>query len=190
MHTSPRCHSVVGQRPLLVDWQKMCGLHVTRPGCNVRLLKDRTNFSKNKVLFPIFHLDGPPSWSMNVVMMCPSCRGRCSSNDGETLVQLPARAASAHPVKSKHALQNRSCHIGRSTTDVFDALMTTHDNGDFCSRLLCNATNRSHLERVSNCCSFLAKNKSCVTQECLRKNGDCLRTRATSLRAATMHLGL
>jgi len=61
----PHYHSIVGQKLLYVDWIKMFGLEVQCPRCPTgTLLNDRTNFSKNKILFPMFDLDGPPAWAM------------------------------------------------------------------------------------------------------------------------------
>ena len=74
------------------------------------------------------------------------------------LSSLPAHTRAAHPVESKHAL-NKNSHIGQSATSVFDLLVPTCGNGDLCSRLLCQATNRSCLQRVEDCCSFYAAGK-------------------------------
>jgi len=174
MHSSPQCHSIAGQELLLVDWERMHGLQVKCPGCKgAQLVKDRTNFSKNKVLFPTFHLNGPPSWCMIMMLSCPRCHCRCGSNDGEILVQLPACAAATYPVETKYALQNKSCHLSKSATDVFDMLMTTYGNGDLCSHLLYNAINKAYLERVSDYYSFLSeeKNSNCP-QPHIKKNGE------------------
>jgi hypothetical protein len=77
MHDSPHYHSIVGQRLLLVDWTRQYGIDIQCPHCEIGILKnDRSNFSKNKALFPIFGLDGPPSWCMVMSMTCPSCRYR------------------------------------------------------------------------------------------------------------------
>jgi len=154
----PECHSIVGQKLLHVDWCSMHGINVQCPHCRVGVLKnDRTNFSKNKLLFPIFVVDGPPLWCMVMSMTCPRCRHRSNSNSGETLSALPACARAAYPVETKCAL-NKNSHIGQSATAAFDLLMPTHGNGDLCSRLLYHATNRSCLQRVEDCCSFYTSN--------------------------------
>ena len=61
---NPHYHSIVGQKLLLVDWECMYGEEVLCPDANCKgvLSNTRTNFSKNKTLFPIFGLEGPPSW--------------------------------------------------------------------------------------------------------------------------------
>jgi len=147
---APEYHSIVGQKLLYVDWIGMCGLEITCPHCqNGVLLNDRTNFSKNKILFPIYVIDGPPMWAMIMSMTCSRCKHRVNSNAAEVLCTLPACARSAYPVETKHALSKNS-HIGVSATTVFDLLMPTHGNGDLCSWLLYHAINRAYLERVED----------------------------------------
>ena len=150
---SPECHSTVGQKLLHVDW-KMCDVDITCPHCRNGLLHDdRTNFSKNKSLFPTFVIDGPPMWAMVVSVTCSRCRHRAPASAGEALSVLPACARSACPVETEHA-PNKNSHLSVGATTVFDLLVPTCGNGDLCSRLLCHATNRLHSERVEDCCSF------------------------------------
>jgi len=145
MHSSPSYHSICGVKLLLVDWKKSFGIDVCCPNCNNALKQDRANFLKNKTLFPVFHITGPPSWCMVMSMQCTPCCVRCDANDGITLNSLPACVAAAHTQETKHALNNRNLHLSKSATEVFDLLMTTHGNGEICSRLLCNTINREHL---------------------------------------------
>lgn len=62
MHNNLQHHSIVGQKLLLVDWKKAFGLEVSCPRehCEGTLENDRTNFSKNKLSFPVFGLDELP----------------------------------------------------------------------------------------------------------------------------------
>ena len=176
MYKSPHCHSVVGQQLLLVDWTKLCGLDIACPGCGRgSLSNDRSNFSKNKVLFPMFNMEGPPSWCMIVSMICRCCRRRHAANDGAMLAKIPQHAAMSCPVESKCALSNKNSHLGRSATEVLDMLMPTHANGDLCSRLLCNSINRAGLRRVSSCCSYHATMSKEKAPEHIDKNGECMR---------------
>ena len=76
MHDNPHYHSIVGQQLLLVDWIKLYGLDVKCPGCGMANLdNDRTHFSKNKLLFPTYGMQGPPAWCMVQSMTCPCCKG-------------------------------------------------------------------------------------------------------------------
>jgi len=149
---NPQHHSIVGQKLLLVDWIMMYGLdNINCPCCKASSMEnDRTNFSKNKILFPIFVMEGPPLWCMVQSMVCPCCRYRTDANVGELLCLLPAYARNSYPVETKYCFDNKNAHIGRTATTVLDLLMTTCGNGDLCSRLLYNAINRSYLERVEN----------------------------------------
>ena len=142
------CHSIVGQKLLCVDWIKMHGLEMTCLRCKRGTLRnDRTNFSKNKMLFPTFMLEGPPQWAMAQSMVCSCCKWRVSSNNGELLCTLPPHARQAYPVETKCAV-NKNSHMGRSAADVMDLLMPTHGNGDLCSRLFFNAMNKHRISAL------------------------------------------
>jgi len=175
MHDNPHYHSIVGQKLLLVDWIKLHGLDIKCPDCHgANLVNDRTNFSKNKLLFPIFGIEGPPTWCMVMSMTCPRCKRRHMANDGKILSQIPAHAAVAYPVESKYALA-KNCHISREATQVFDVLMTTYDNGDLCSRLLFNAINRAYLERVTSYYSYGKEFSGSANCEYI-EDAECIRT--------------
>jgi len=146
----PHYHSIVGQKLLNVDWKAMYGIDVPCVKCGKAVLaNDRTNFSKNKILFPTFVIDGPPQWCMVQSMQCPRCKWRVAANSCETLCSLPACARASYPVETKCAL-NKNSHVGRSATEVMDLIMPTYGNGDLCSRTLYNAVNRACIERVEN----------------------------------------
>jgi len=55
---NPHCYSIIGQKLLLVDWSK-AGVSMPCPdACYNDVLNNvRTNFSKNKTLFPIFGMN-------------------------------------------------------------------------------------------------------------------------------------
>lgn len=151
----PQYHSIVGQKLLLVDWNRMYGIDIKCPRCKRGILEqDRSNFSKNKILFPIFVIDGPPLWCMVKPMECPCCFSKLASNCGEVLCQLPAYARNAYPVDTKYALEKKNSHLGKTATNMFDLLMPTYGNGDLCSRLLYHAINRSYAERVEDYYSY------------------------------------
>jgi len=59
---NPHYHSIIGQKLLCIDWEVTHGIQVPcpDPACNGTLRSDRSNFSKNKTLFPTCGLDGPP----------------------------------------------------------------------------------------------------------------------------------
>ncbi|KAG7354841.1 hypothetical protein IV203_004197 [Nitzschia inconspicua] len=154
-YDNPEYHSIVGQYLLVVDWKTAYGIEVPCPTCNNPLKNDPTHWSNSnhKNLFPIFGIDGPPKWALVMSMTCSCCGGRFDANDGSILCKIPVYAAASYPVEPKFA-QNRSCHIARTATELFDTIMTTHGNGDLCSHLLYNAINREYLSKVSSYYSY------------------------------------
>jgi len=142
------------------------------------LQNDRTNFSKNKLLFPTFIIDGPPMWVMAMSMTCNKCRHHVNDNAGEVLCTLPAYARNAYPVETKYAT-NKNSHLCISATSVFDLLMPTCGNGDLCSRILYNAMNRSYLERVEDYYSLQSSKKNTsekeVPSKCVELHNDYVR---------------
>jgi len=180
----PQCDSIVGQKLLHVGWSQMFGLQLNCPRCEKGVLvDDRTNFSKNKILFPIFETEGPPLWCMVQSMVCRCCKARLHANADEVLCKVPACARAACPVETKHALPSENSHIGKGATAVFDLLMPTCGNGDLCSRLLCDSINRSHMERVTCCCSCHKTHRSAgatsaaATEPCINKDGQHVKAR-------------
>mgnify|MGYP000243177189 CR=1 FL=1 len=75
-HSNPHCHSIVGSKFFCIDWQRTHGLQVPCPHSDCRgiLRSDRTNFSKNKTLFPVFGFDGAPAWCIVIALVCPGCK--------------------------------------------------------------------------------------------------------------------
>jgi len=123
---SPHYHSIVGQKLLLVNWERTHGINMSCPdgSCRGRLVSKRTNFSKNKTLFPIFGLDGPPAWCIVMAMRCTACNRRFDANDREALLMLPEHISTTYPVEIKYALPNKSLHLNVNATEiVIDELM-------------------------------------------------------------------
>jgi hypothetical protein len=143
-------HAVVGQKVLNVDWKFYYpALHLTCPSCGGELKKDRTNYSHNKTLFPIFGLEGPPSWAMVMFYHCQgSCKRRIAANSGDLLCCLPEHIANEYPVDPRYARGNQ--HIAKQATDVFEEIVLTYTNGELCSRLLYNSINKAYTDKVTS----------------------------------------
>ena len=178
----PQYHSIMGQKLLLVDWARTHGIQCpcADASCTGILTNDRTNFSKNKTLFPIFGLDGAPTWCMVMTMVCTKCKRRFDANDGEVLLTLPAHVASTYPVEIKYALSNKSCHLHRNATEVVvDSIMLTYGNGELCSRLLYNSINRAYMQRLMIYYSYaqcnIANNNNKPTAPYVAKDGDFIK---------------
>jgi len=178
---NPHYHSIVGQKLMLVDWERSHGLQIPCPDatCQGHLSNDRTNYSKNKTLFPIFDLNGAPTWCIIMTMVCTNCRRQFDANDGEVLVNLPDYAANTYPVDTTYAFPNFASHLSRNTTDVFASLILTYGNGEMCSKLLHNCINRSYLCRLKSYYSKAKEKKelnaNATIKECVPKDGCCVK---------------
>jgi len=175
---NPHHHSVVGQKLLYIDWQRTHGIQVPCPDskCAGTLgsPEDRSNFSKNENLFPIYGLEGPPIWCIVMVYKCPCCKRNFNANEADILVNLPDYAASCYPVDSTCARKKAKCHLNRNATEAFSSIMVTYGNGELCSKLLHNAINRDYIRRIKGYYS-LAKQKKGTTVPCIEKDGEFVR---------------
>jgi len=171
-YNNPHYHSVVGQKTMLVEWERSHGIEVPCPDatCQGHLGNDRTNYSKNKTLFPTCDLNGPPTWCVVMTVVCGKCRRRSDANEGEVLVSLPECAANQHPVHSSWAFPNFASHLSRTTAEAFSSLTLTCGNGEMCSRMLCNSINVAYLQRIKSYCSH-AKEKKLKVKDCVTKDG-------------------
>jgi hypothetical protein len=145
----PNYCSIEEQKLLYVHWEvgfPGLKLNCTRDGCTGHLIHDRTNFSKNKNLFPIFNLDGPPTWAIVMSYTCSLCKTRVNGNDGRLIYSLPEYIRDAYPVLPRYATGN--FHISRSSSDLLEEVIMTYGNGDFVSRLLYGAINKDYLRRL------------------------------------------
>jgi len=149
-HNNPHYHSIAGTKLLYVDWERTHGIQVPCPdaNCTGALQSDRSNFSKNQTLFPLFGIDGSPSWCIVMVLVCPCCRRCFNSNEADILVNIPEHAAAVYPVESTYALPTYNCHLTRNATEVFSTIMVTYGNGELCSKLLFNSINRDYIQRL------------------------------------------
>ena len=115
---NPHCHSIVGQKLLLVDWRRVHGLEVNcpDPSCEGMLCNQQTNFSKNQTLFPIFGLEGPPTWCMVMIMGCSCCKRTFNANEsnvssfaaGACCTRLSSRVGARISIHRQSSFQD--CH--------------------------------------------------------------------------------
>ena len=150
----PIYHSIVGQELLIVDWEWLDPeFRVQCPWCASFMRKNRSNFSHNKLLFPLFDLQGPTSWAIVQTYKCPTCNNRTwDANDGELMCKMPPHLASKYPVETKYARGNS--HIKRGATRVMQQLMVTYGNGDLFSRLLFDNLKELHVDATENYYSY------------------------------------
>ena len=107
---NPHYHSIEGSSILYVHWElhfpdiKLpCTRPIGRAGlmCEGRLKATRTNWSKNKKLFPLFRSKGRPSWCIIMTYQCDKCKQYVRGNDGKLLIMLPEYIRNAYPVEPK-----------------------------------------------------------------------------------------
>ncbi len=155
----PHYHSIVGQKLILVDWRAFYKhLQLSCPHCEAgKLDRDRTVFSKEGTLFPIFDLEGAPSWAIVMRHKCTKCKRSVDGNAAELLCGLPADLAALYPVEPKYCRGKQ--HISKSAWDVFENLMLTTANGEVCSRLLYNAVNQKYKQRLHMYLSYCKHNE-------------------------------
>ena len=150
--------SIVGRRLYIVDWELFMPVEFQKiglkcPKCNnCTLQRERTNLSRSKSLFPIFGLDGAPSYALVMHYHCKECNTTHAGNDGALLNLLPPHFAKWYPVEAKWA--RGAQHFDITTTTVLEEEMLTYGNGDHCSGLLYAAINRDYRNRTTNYYSF------------------------------------
>ncbi|KAL7560915.1 hypothetical protein ACA910_008194 [Epithemia clementina (nom. ined.)] len=145
---NPHYHSVLGQSLFLVNWQSQFpGLAIPCPSnaCNGASKADRTNFTKNKKLFPLFRLTSPPSWCIIMLYKCSTCKLRYGRNDGNVLKYLPDFVQSAYPVEPKYAATGLTSHIDCDCSHMMEELKVTHGSGDLLARLIYSRINKEYL---------------------------------------------
>jgi hypothetical protein len=146
---SPWYHSVEGTKILFVQWElNFPGIYLgcTKADCCGELVHDRTNFSKNSELFPIFDTGAPHMWACLMYYKCNACNNRVAGNCGELLNQLTPFIRDAYPVHPRYATGN--FHMTKKTSDLMEDLMITYGNGEYFSRSMYQRLNLEYLSRI------------------------------------------
>jgi hypothetical protein len=115
-----------------------------------KLLHDRTNFTKNRHLFPIFDQGGSVIWASIMVYYCSKCKTRYNGNDGRVLQMLDPEVRGAYPVHPRYAVEGATWHLAKELADDLDDSMLTYGNADFFCRKMYNRKLRAYEERVTN----------------------------------------
>jgi hypothetical protein len=134
--SSPNYHSLEGQSVFVLDWQlshpevELCCYDCKTP----TLKHDRTNFSKNHNLFPVWLPCGTAMWGAVMNYDCTTCGARFAANDGKLLSLLSAHVRAAYPVEPRYA--TGAFHFHKQATDELEPIMKTYGNGNFyCKKL-------------------------------------------------------
>lgn len=154
----PPYHSIEGQLVFSLDWEIMFR-DFTMPkcmetGCSGDLVRERSNFSKNRKLFPVYISGGIPMWGSCMLYKCHRCKTLFSANDGCFLAKLDEDIASSYPVLARYALANYRFHLSVDVTEQLEWAMLTYGGGDSFSRQLHRSQGIRYTEVVK---SFAAK---------------------------------
>lgn len=158
----PHFHSITGTKIYNLRWELQfpeLDLKCGKVGCTGRLHYDRNDFSKNKKLFPIFHLTEMPSWCIVPSYLCENCGQRTHANNAKFLSSLPPHVRHAYPVEAKYASTNQTFHLHRDLTLMMEEMMLTYANGDHLFRCMYRSMNKNYIRRLTN---YLSKWKSMV----------------------------
>jgi hypothetical protein len=155
---SPHYHALQKTSYIHVDWEMShpgANLYCyecdkKKPDANVKLAHDRTNFTKNRNLFPIFDQGGSVIWASVMSYCCPECKTRYPGNDGRLLQMLDPQVRQAYPVHPRYAVEGATWHLTKELADDFDDTMLTYGNADFFSRKMYNRKFRDFEERLEN----------------------------------------
>jgi hypothetical protein len=99
-------------------------------GCGGILVHDRSNFSKNKKLFPVFTTGGIVMWGSFMIYKCLKCHSTFNGNDGCFLSRLDDDVAAAYPVEPRYALANYRFHLSTDLTNDLRSTLLSNGSGD------------------------------------------------------------
>jgi hypothetical protein len=159
---SPFYHVIEGQTFIHLNWKLMLPTvkllcfkckHMKPESEDITLHHERTNWSKNKTLFPTWTNSGVPMWCVVMNYKCPCCKSTVTVNDGELLATLPAHVRNMYPVDPRYA--SGTFHLHKDITDGLDSFMTTYVNAGFVSKLLYKKRGIVYTEK---CMTYLSQN--------------------------------
>ena len=143
-------HMIEGQSLVACCWDinfPFLKLKCPESHCDGELKRERTNWSENKKLLPLFCLDGPPMWVMVMKYKCVKCCVPVNANDGRVLRSLPYYVRQTYPVDPIYAGDGGKPQLHRNITDLFPKMMHTYGNGELFSQLIYGAINTSYERR-------------------------------------------
>ena len=132
---SPYYDAIAGNKIYFIDWKliypptTLYCFNCKNNGTHSDLVHDRTNFSKNKTLFPLWDHSGVPSWCVVMQYKCKHCNVTYAGNDGRVLATLPPHVAAAYPVIPSYA--SGMFHFHQNLTDDLEITMRTYANAKF-----------------------------------------------------------
>ena len=138
-----------GTKIFFLDWLDMYPhIKFPSPCCNSSWTHERSNYSKNKKLFPIYNADGTVMWGSVKRYRCVTCDVIFHANDQRLLLSLPADIRSKYPVEPNYAINygdGGGFHLSIAASDELDFIMKTYGNGEFFSKKLFQMAGRQYL---------------------------------------------
>lgn len=155
LKASPDYHSIIGESFLYLDWKLLSpSIELYCLTCFVGgtskedcwLEHCRTNWSKNKHLFPVWTSKGRPTLAVVMQYKCPVCDVIIAANDGRLLMILPASLRQVYPADPKYC--GGTFHFDMDLTDDLESLMKTYANAGFVGRKLVRKLGLQYSRRV------------------------------------------
>ena len=149
-------HSTQGQTLCLVNWEPQSPglkLFCIQHGCDSRLKRERTNFSKNPRLFPVGDLVGASDLCTVAGHKCAKCKCTCNANKAALLHTIPESMRNECPCNPKHLGFGSTFGFTGATSDLMEDLLLMHRNGDVMAKLLKKAMDNDCMDQLWLCLS-------------------------------------
>jgi hypothetical protein len=150
---SPLYHFLEGESVIYLDWKLispatplLCPFCKNQGHVDCHLKHDRTNWSKNYSLFPLWTTSGVPTWCVIMRYTCETCKRGIDANDGRLLRSMPSYVRQAYPVEPKYAMG--AFHLSKALTFYLENLMKTYASGSFFSKLMYKKMNAKYVTQI------------------------------------------
>ena len=164
--SDPEYTALEGRTFIHLDWrlihptQALLCYHCKGNGIASHLVHLRTNFSKDRSLFPIWTGSGVPTWCCVMKYKCKTCQTQYAANDGRLLSLLPPCIREIYPVAPRYA--TGAFHFNEALTDNLEDLMVTYASANYVSKQLYRRLDTEYERKVrtyfskSPCLPFLS----------------------------------
>jgi hypothetical protein len=154
---SPNYHFIAGESFIYLDWKLISpkvvlscsnclGSGVAKADCY--LVHDRTNFSKDKALFPVWTESGRPTLAAAMRYTCAICHTGYMANDGRILNQLDPHIREPYEVDPKYA--DGTFHFHIDLGDNVEDLVKTYASGTFVGKKLHRKLGKKYGRKVES----------------------------------------
>ena len=150
---SPFYHCLAGQSLYYLDWQLLFpGLKILCCECQSNgkenfVVHQRTNFGKNKSLFPLWRATGDLSWCVVMCYECPDCKEKYVANEARVLSQIPAHFRQTYPVDCRYATRD-TFQLDKTLSGMLDTMMLTNGNANLMTKLIYRKQNQAYTDKL------------------------------------------